>query len=189
MWDQPEDAIRAELGTGERLLWAGRPRLGLMLRPADVFLIPFSLMWGGFAIFWETIAIVGNAPFFFALWGVPFVLVGLYLIVGRFFVDARQRANTFYGVTSERVIIISGLLSRKVKSLSLDSLSDVTLTERSSGSGIVSFGPLPPMYWRYSTGGWPGMGNHVVPCFELPGDARNVYEIVRDAQRAAKEQR
>src|SRR6185295_3995125 len=72
----PEGVIRRELGGAEQLLWSGRPSQGLVLRAMDVVLIPFSIMWGGFAIFWETIALISGAPLFFALWGVPFVLVG-----------------------------------------------------------------------------------------------------------------
>ena len=118
-----EQEMTRELSPTERLLWAGRPLNGLRFRPADVFLIPFSLLWGGFAIFWEWSVFNSNAPFLFLLWGIPFVLVGLYFIVGRFVVDARQREKTCYGVTNERVIIVSGIFSRKVKTLSLRTLS------------------------------------------------------------------
>lgn len=187
MDESAEDVIHNELGPGERMIWAGRPRLGLMLRRADAFLIPFSIMWGGFAIFWETMVLLNGAPWFFALWGIPFVLVGFYIMVGRFWVDARQRANTYYGVTSERVVIVSGLFSRGVKSLNIDTLTDVSLSERANGKGTITFGSLPPMYWWFGGANWPGSGQYAVPSFELPEQAREVYEIIRSAQRLAKQ--
>src|SRR5262245_52827091 len=113
----PVDAgliVQRELGPQERLLWSGRPRVGLVLRASDTFMIPFSLLWGGFAVFWEYSVVTGGAPFFFMLWGIPFVLVGLYFIFGRFVVDMKQRETTTYGVTDERVLIISGLFARRV---------------------------------------------------------------------------
>src|SRR5688572_9125120 len=114
--------IEKELSAGERLVWSGQPRDGIRLRPVDAFLIPFSLLWCGFALFWEVMALTatskqaGPIGYVFPLFGIPFVLVGLYLVIGRFMVDARMRARTFYGVTNERIIIVSGLFSRQVKS-------------------------------------------------------------------------
>ena len=185
---EPEDLISDELAPGEKLLWSGRPLQGFVLRAVDAFLIPFSLLWGGFAIFWEAGVLASGAPWFFALWGVPFVLVGLYIIFGRFWVDARQRAATVYAVTSERVVIVSGLFTRCVKSLSIDTITDVSLTERGEGAGTITFGPVPPFYWWYGGAGWPGFGHQAVPRFELAADTRQVYEIIRGGQRAAKRQ-
>jgi hypothetical protein len=165
------------------LLWSGRPRQGVFLRPADAYLIPFSLMWGGFAIFWEYSVLSSKAPFFFGIWGIPFVLVGLYLIAGRFFADARQRAKTFYGLTNQRVIIVSGLFSRAVKSMQLRTLSDVSLSERADGSGTITFGPTAP--WWSGSAGWPGSARYAPPAFDSITGAREVYERVRSAQKDA----
>lgn len=64
---QIRDEISAELGVGEQILWQGQPRQGMFLRAADFFMIPFSLLWGGFAFFWEYSVISKGAPLFFCL--------------------------------------------------------------------------------------------------------------------------
>jgi hypothetical protein len=82
-----ESALAPYLDLDERLLSSGQPRHGIRLRAQDALLIPFSLLWGGFAVFWEMSVIVSGAPFFFMLWGIPFVLVGCYIVFGRFLVE------------------------------------------------------------------------------------------------------
>ena len=182
---ETESAIRGHLASGERLLWSGRPAQGIVFRAADAFMIPFSLLWGGFAVFWEySVISMDNAPFFFMLWGIPFVAIGLYFIFGRFLVDAKQRANMSYGVTNQRVIIVSGILSKKIKSLSLRSLSDLSLDEKSNGSGIISFGASSFPSWWTSGMVWPGMPSPV-PTFELTENARVVFETISKAQGSA----
>ena len=180
-------ALNAELGSGERLLWWGQPKQGLVFRASEWFMTPFSLMWGGFAIFWEWQVMKSGAPPFFVLWGIPFVLIGLHLIFGRFFLEAKQRERTFYGVTNERVLIITGLLGRKVKSLSLRNLSDLSLSEGADGEGSISFGGGSPFAsWFSGFGGWPGMEAYMGPRFDLIANAKSVYNTIRDAQRTAK---
>ena len=189
MLHSPEGTLSQHLDPGERLLWSGQPRRGIRLRGQDVFLIPFSILWGGFAIFWEYMAVThapkasGPIGVAFPLFGLPFVAVGLYFIFGRFFVDAYSRARTFYGVTSERIIIVSGLFSQQTKSLQLRTLSDVSLTQRSDGSGTITFGPTHMMNSFFPAGAWPGAGRYAPPSFDLIERVKEVYDIVRKAQR------
>ena len=141
-----QNEITRALEPGESLIWSGVPGQGVRLRPDDAYLIPFSLLWGGFAIFWEATVLRGSWPNaqLMSLFGIPFVLVGLYLIVGRFFVDARIRANTFYGLTNRRAIVISGAFIRTTHSLPLKALTDVSLEERSDRSGTILLGRAEP---------------------------------------------
>ena len=176
----PEQAVGEQLGSGERLLWAGRPRQGIILRPSDALAIPFSIFWAGFAVFWVVMA--SRSPDkVFPLFGVPFVAIGLYMLVGRFFVDSWQRAKTTYGLTDRRIVIIQSGRNRRVKSLSLRTLSDVTLSEKADGSGTITFGPT-ASYWPNRGIQMPGVGAPLTPSFDSIDNARNVFEQIRRAQ-------
>lgn len=186
MFHDSNRLVQDQLSADEKLLWTGRPPQGVMLQSGDLFAIPFSILWAGFAFFWETSVIASHAPFFFCLWGIPFVLIGLYITVGRFFFDARNRARTVYAVTDERVLIISGKEGSGVLSLDLRTLSNVSLQRATTGVGTITFGPEHPVYSRAGAGmrGWPG--TPLAPKFERIPDAKSVYDLIREAQKAAR---
>jgi hypothetical protein len=43
---------------------------------------------------------------FFALWGIPFVAIGLYMVLGRFFAKSYQKRRAMYAVTDQRALIV-----------------------------------------------------------------------------------
>lgn len=181
---QISQLIQSVLGDNEKLLWSGQPGQGLIFRSADIFLIPFSILWCGFAIFWEYTVAINQTSTFFLIYGGFFVLIGLYFVFGRFILDSEQRKKTYYGITNERVVIISGLFHRKIKSLNLHTLSDMTLSQKSDGSGTIFLGPI--SFWESIYGGmawWPGM--QVSPKFEAIQNAKRVYDILIEAQKSA----
>ena len=177
-------AIERQLGAGERVLWIGQPKSGLKLRRSDALMIPYSLLWAGFAVFWEAVAIGSHGPLIFMIWGIPFVLVGIYFTVGRFFVDAAIRAKTSYGVTNQRIVIIYGLLSRKVTSLPLRNLQEIGFKQRSDGSGTITFYPSVPFSWLYRKFSWPGMDQRMGPGFYMLPHAKPVYDLIQQTQRS-----
>ena len=179
-WLTPESVIDREPAPGEKLIWSGRPSQGIMLRAYDALLIPFSLLWTGFAVFWEYSAIASGDSFAI-LWGLPFVALGLYITVGRFALDAKRRQRTFYGLTNQRVTVIAGIVSRKVTSLNLRTVSNITLSEKHDGKGTISFGPIHPMAWCWESTLWAGVP-HGGPSFEMIFDAKKVYEQIRAAE-------
>ncbi len=173
--------IQNEISSHENLLWSGRPRQGLVFRTSDIFLVPFSLVWAGFAFTWELAVLAGGIGCF-GIWGIPFVLVGIYITVGRFFVDSYVRRNTYYGLTNERVIIISGLLRCETKSLNLRTASDITMSQRGDGKGTITFGAVPAYARMYQGMHWPGAMHQMPAQFELIPDVQYVYEKILEVQ-------
>ncbi len=173
----PAARLSRYLAADERLVWSGRPPQGLLLRPVDAFAIPFSLFFCGFTIFWEVLAFRDRAPTLFRFIGIPFILVGLHLVFGRFAVDLLQRRRTVYGVTTDRVLILSGVLRETVVCLPLRGIAQTSLTLRPDGSGDVVFGPRSP-FENFLIPGWPGTDRFRPTAFEgIPG-AQGVYDLV-----------
>ncbi len=158
--------------------WTGRPPSGLMLRPSDLGLIPFSLLWCGFVIFWESAAMHASAPFL-RLWGIPFVAFGLYFVIGRFFVDAYFRARTRYAIASGRAYVVrTGALSKTVVYALTSAAGPIEVERRADGSGNIWFGPR-VQSWNGSFSMW-NVGS--TRGFERIADVDAVYRIVARAQ-------
>jgi hypothetical protein len=134
-----QQTITPYLAPGERLIWSGHPRQGFFLQPQDFFMIPFSLAFAGFAVFWTFGAWKSGAPWFFVLFGIPFIVVGLLMMFGRFFSDLRNRAGTAYGLTERRVMIVRGGKSQSVVSYDLKTLGNISFFQNAAGQGSIFF--------------------------------------------------
>ncbi|HWH59476.1 MAG TPA: hypothetical protein VN682_17745 [Terriglobales bacterium] len=190
-------AIQPELTSGESVLWAGQPSRSVTFHSEDLYLIPFSLLWGGFAIFWEA-GVAGywgspsqqNGPWIFGMiWGVPFVLIGQYMIWGRFLFAAWRKKRTFYAVTSRRVIAVQDGWSRNMASAYIDTLPTIMKASVSTNTTTLRFAQAAPMWTgRRSWGVWDGMAIGDVPTFVDIDDADYVYRIVSEIREKARAQ-
>lgn len=163
---------------GERVVWTDRPPQGIRFASFDLFLVPFSLMWGGFAIFWEIMAVAYGAGLFFALWGIPFVLIGLYLIVGRFLHDAAIRRRQIYAVTNKRVLILKSQRRSGLRSLDIERLPTLDLREGTNGRGSIIFEPSLGPWSGASFGWWVPSLSSSVRFIDIP-NVRNVYNLIQ----------
>jgi hypothetical protein len=140
-----ETAMRDALEPGERLLWSGRPRQGLLLRRGDAILIPATLVPFAFAVFLEAVVVAkgcladGGAVAMALLIG-SVVVATLHLVVGRFFLEAYQRARTFYGVSDRRVLIVFRFYGSRALAFALERVTEIDLKADRGGLGTLTFG-------------------------------------------------
>jgi len=114
----------------EEIIWSDQPLANKLFSTQDLFLIPFSLLWGGFALVWEAMAL-SSGPSFAILWGIPFVLVGQYMIWGRFIYKYLSRRQTYYAITPQRILILKTLFGQDLSAHYLNQLPTLTLRGQS----------------------------------------------------------
>lgn len=186
------DAVERHLASGEHIQWVGRPDPAKHFTRGDALLVPFSILWGGFSIFWEASAISGGAGPFFALWGIPFVAMGLYFIFGRFIYKANRKRRTIYAVTNRRVMsIVRGRGGESVDATYLRSIPSISTSAVSNGRGSVEFGLSSPMAGWYGNTGMEFFARGQLASagvrfydVEDPRGVADLVERLRDADRA-----
>lgn len=172
------DAFRDRLLPGENVIWSGQPAQGFTFSGRDIFMIPFSVFWAGFAMFWEYTVAHTNAPLLFRLWGIPFVLIGLYLVIGRFWLDSWLRGRMRYAVTTQRILILRPPPFGSFIAIELRRLPDATLNESANGRGTIRFGQPAAMWGRNNWTAWsPALDP--TPQFLAIDDARQVFDLVQ----------
>lgn len=171
------DILPQQLLPGERVVWHGHPPIGLNLRPIEFFLIPFSLLWGGFAFFWNGLVWVKGAPILFNLFGLPFLVLGLYMIFGRFFVDAYIRRTMQYFVTDRRILILRSGWMGATKSMDIRRLPALELDERPDGCGTIRFSEQSGWMAGGGLAIWQPTLNSSRQFTRIP-NARSVYELI-----------
>ena len=136
---------RPYITPGEAILWKGKPGKGHLLTGQDVFMIPFSIIWCGFAFFWEGTVLTTDAPFVFKLFGLPFVCVGLYMVFGRFIHTAFMRKRTAYVITNKKIIRLRG---SQIDMLDGKTMPPMHTSAYRDGSGTIGFGEE---YYHYGS--------------------------------------
>ncbi|MDO4918050.1 hypothetical protein [Kocuria sp.] len=137
--ENPQQRLQPLLRPGEKLLWSGQPDPRVHFMPFDAFLVPFSVLWCAFAVWWTWLAFTKDGrPGWFPLVGLLFVAMGLYFVVGRFVVKARRKRHTVYGLTDTRAIVVEG--DRKISDVRVEDESAQVRKHRDGVHVEVIFG-------------------------------------------------
>ena len=178
------DWLDSELNKGERVLWRGQPTHQLFLfRPLDIFAVPFSIIWLSAVLFAFQVPHRGPVPFI--LIQPLFLVIGLHMLIGRFLVDQAWRRRTQYAVTSQRVLMRTGLFTQEVRTAWLSSLPEMSCREWRDLRGTILFGQRNAMDVYASTGAmFPG-GRASMLAFEGIEDVKRVQRLIQDARQTA----
>ncbi|MCB1390709.1 MAG: hypothetical protein KDK12_16465 [Rhodobacteraceae bacterium] len=105
------------LAEGEQILWQGRPVEGVQVADFFGIRLVMGVFFTGFAILWiagaHAMSRGTGGIDLFPLFGLPFVLVGLFLMIGYPFWDAYARARTWYTLTDRAAFIATGYFGRR----------------------------------------------------------------------------
>ena len=116
----------------ETIVWKGRPD---PLKSASVGALKalFGLFFFGFAVFWTVMASQGGL---FALFGIPFVAVGAWMVSGPAR-DYLRAGKSYYAVTDRRVLIVTAGGSYKVNAIVAGDITDYERTDKGDGTGSI----------------------------------------------------
>lgn len=166
------DGWEGLLDEGEEILWQGRPDPAWAFSQKMFFMVPFSLFFTGFAMFWMVMAM--QAGGFFWMFGLLHFGVGFAMLCSTLFGGAFMRRYTWYTLTDRRALIASDLpiRGRKLDSWPIDAGTRFSLTDTTPGTVIFAH--------KTKRG---QNGTYEVPVgFERIHDAREVFALMRAQQ-------
>lgn len=174
-----------DLLPGEKVRWSGLPRRLPVFNQADLLLVPFSMVWFGFSVYWTSSVVSNGAPLMFIIFGSISVAIGLYICLGRLVLRWLRLRTTAYTVTSQRIIVTSRLFGRPYEQSSylIDLPPPVVFATGTIGFGdsnLLSNSHQAGRVWGTTWGTWDG--NAFRPVLVEVEDARRVRKIIASAR-------
>lgn len=171
-----------QLRQDEKLIWSGRPRQGIFLRPNDSIILPFAGLWCVMAVTGLILAVFSTSPLISLALSIVPAIVGFYLAVGRFRVDANIRKNTAYFLTNQRVIFLTSEGASGFKFIELAKLPEPKIDVGRDGYDSIYFGRkhISQTLWE----GLPiwSLKARATPAFAWIQNAREVFDLLQQAK-------
>ncbi len=163
-----EAEFTSTLMTGEHILWAAESnqKIGLAGGCSSAPTLIFSFMWLGFACFWTLTASFMGGPF--GLFGLPFIAIGIFILV-----QSLNVGKKYYAVTNMRVLRKE---RGKLYAHRLEEINNVQMGRISGNTGYITFIPAGGRGYRVN-------GRYVEATVNLVGleNPDEAYRILNEA--------
>ena len=132
----------------EELLWSGRPVKQIKLLPAEKFNMMFGAFWTAFSTLWIIMGFVSpgdttqNSFFMskvFPFFGIPFLIVGIHMLLIAPLIAKCRRKNIEYALTSERILILYSGKKNRLKTFRYEEISNLNFGCDENDVGVLTF--------------------------------------------------
>ena len=131
--------ISPYIGQNEKILWCDKPVKNFIIAGAEIFNVLFGAFWLAFSIFWLIMTLVdknsGALPYF----SIPFILLGLWLVLFKHLVQAVKRKKIIYVVTNKRVLVVTTGKEEFVEEFCYSDIAEIDMKADKNGIGSVFF--------------------------------------------------
>lgn len=179
------EEIPWQLISNEKIIWTGQPDPSVLFSRIDIFLIPFSLIWAGGAFAFQGISIFYGAPLEVILFGLPFILVGSYMLFGRFILKRQRKKKTHYAITNQRVIVYSSFINSSLQAQFIQQIPAINKTVKKNGTGTIVFGNPSLLDSMYGNTGFEFFssfyGTSVISFYDV-ANVEEVYDLIHEVR-------
>ncbi len=154
--------VTTYLLNGEVVLWEGTGKPPKGVNMAQMI---FPIFWTGFSIFWTVMASMAGG--FFGLFGVPFILIGIFL----FKQMKGDTSEKIYAITNKRLIIVS---DSNLDAIFLNDIANVRITSSSVHCTLNSTR-------RYRSNGHTRYANITKDIYNSPENLPEIHRVLSQA--------
>ena len=118
-----KDEIKSKYLNSEVILWQGDAVNVPLFNKSDIFIIPFTLIFGGLFVIYALISalmMIAGESALFSLVGITFLLIGLYILFFRIFYRKKRILREIYFVTENRVFAFDSMRDEVIFDISLN---------------------------------------------------------------------
>ena len=171
----------------EKILWQGAPENVPYLNKSDIWLIPFTLLFGGAFIVYAIISAImmfAGKSIMFSLAGITLLLMGTYILFFRIWYRKKRVSRQLYFVTDKRVFAFDTMRDDVIFDILLEDIDlylgykSLTLSDINAiGDFIYNLG-LDIFFRKFSK---------ETPSFKYINDLNNVSRIIISAKETVEE--